>query len=587
MNYELINSAIPTEYKQLDIVELILTNRGIPLNEVSHYLNTQDSDLLDPLLLDNMEEGLKLLTKHIKNNSKVTVIVDADLDGYASAATLTNYLHSLFPSFVENNFSFAFHENKSHGIIMEAIDSETRLVLVPDAGSSDVDKVAELAARGIDVLILDHHNSDSVPKEAVVINPMLCAYPTKALCGGGVVYKFCSYMDSIIGANNADNYLDLVALAEIGDVMDLRPFEVRHIITRGLANIRSPFIKTMHQKNEYSIGADITPMGAAFYIVPFVNAITRTGTMEEKELIFNSMLEWRAYDEVPSTKRGCKGQFESVVEQACRVATNVKARQKKQRDASTKLVEELIAENNLLDNKLLIIILENPDFSSALNGLIATELADRYKHPTMVLRNTTTENGESAWGGSCRGLNDSDFSDFRKFLEESGLVEFAQGHANAFGTLVLDSNLDKLIDYSNDKLKNYNFAPVYKVDMIWDFNNTNPNEILEIAKLKKLWGQGIQEPLIVIEHIPITTSNVTLMARDRNPTLKITLDGFSAIKFKSGDEEYNHLIPASAYELKYITIVAKAERNEWNGRVTPQLIITDYMIEENSMRYNF
>lgn len=63
----------------------------------------------------------------------------------------------------------------------------------------------------------------------------------------------------------------------------------------------------MAEKNAYSLGDIISPIGVAFYIVPLVNAVTRVGTMEEKILLFESMLEWKAFEEVPSTKRGCKG----------------------------------------------------------------------------------------------------------------------------------------------------------------------------------------------------------------------------------------------------------------------------------------
>ena len=99
----------------------------------------------------------------------------------------------------------------------------------------------------------------------------------------------------------------------------------------------------MFQKNSYSLGAHITPMGAAFYIVPLINAIVRSGTLDEMELTFKSMLKYEAFKDVASTKRGhLLGETESIVEQAMRVVTNVKNRQTKVQDAGLELLEKKI-----------------------------------------------------------------------------------------------------------------------------------------------------------------------------------------------------------------------------------------------------
>ena len=87
-------------------------------------------------------------------------------------------------------------------------------------------------------------------------------------------------------------------------------------------------------RQSYSLGDEVTSIGEAFYIAPLVNAVTRVGTLDEKFLLFDSMLEWKAYNLVPSTKRGCKGQTEQLVEQSVRTCTNVKSRQTRLQDAA-------------------------------------------------------------------------------------------------------------------------------------------------------------------------------------------------------------------------------------------------------------
>lgn len=153
MEYQLITPRIPRA--DLSAVERVLTNRGIALENIDHYLHTTDDDILDPMLLDNMEQGAKMLIKHISANDKVFLQVDSDYDGFSSSAALINYLNMLFPAFTQNNIRYRLHEGKQHGIILETIPEDVKLVIVPDAGSNDLEQHAALKNKGIDVLILD------------------------------------------------------------------------------------------------------------------------------------------------------------------------------------------------------------------------------------------------------------------------------------------------------------------------------------------------------------------------------------------------------------------------------------------------
>lgn len=108
-----------------------------------------------------------------------------------------------------------------------------------------------------------------------------------------------------------------------------------------------------------------------------------------------------------------------------------------------------------------------------------------------------------------------------------------------------------------------------------------------IAEYKELWGHGVEEPLIVVTNVEITLNTVQLMSPDRNPTLKISMpNGTNFIKFRTTQEEYEELIKdLTPFTSKIITIVGKCEKNEWNGRINPQIIIEEYEIE--SVGYNF
>ena len=571
MEYQLIAPRIPLG-RLLTAVEQVLANRGIAPENVEHYLNTTDEDILSPTLIMNIEEGVKVLIKHIAQGDKVLIQIDSDCDGYTSAAALINYLNRLFPGFVQTNVYYRIHTGKQHGILLETIPNDVKLVIAPDSSSNDYEVHQQLKSRGVDVLVIDHHEADKISENAVIINNQLCDYPTKSLSGVGMVYKFCSYMDELLNVDYADGYLDLVALGMVADMMDLRDYETRHLITRGLENIRNPYFKGMVDKQTYSLKDGITPIGVAFYIAPYVNATIRMGTQEEKLMLFESMLDYRGYELIPSTKRGCKGQQETRVEQACRNCTNIKNRQTKARDAALENIERIIKEKNLLANKILVVKLDSFAADRNLTGLIANQLMAKYQRPVLLLNKTV-----DGWEGSGRGYDKSKFDNLREFLKESQLVMYAEGHANALGVGITNDDFTTFIDYSNRELAGFDFTPCYKVDFIFNGSDFRGKDIVEIAELKSLWGQGVDEPLVAIEHINVSAGNIALMSPDKNPTLKITLpNGTSLIKFKSSQEEYEKL--RSETGCITINVVGKCERNVWNGSVTPQIIIEDYEI---------
>ena len=570
MEYQLINKPI----SRLQEIEQILMNRGIPLVDVYRYLHTSPVDIIPPTEIANIKEGASLLVKHISQNSKVMLQIDSDCDGFTSFAVFMNYLNNLFPAFVQNNIVYKTHKGKSHGIDIDEIPKDTKLVIALDASSNEYEIHQKLREAGMDVLIIDHHEATEVSPDACVINNQLCDYPNKSLSGVGMVYKFCCYLDQLLGVDHADKYLDLVALGMIADMMDLRYFETKHLIQLGCENIRSPFIKMMMARNEYSIKGQLTPFTVGFYIAPYINAVARVGTQEETLLLAESMLEYRAYEQIPSTKRGCSGQTESRVEQACRTANNVRNRQNKARDVSTEFVDKLIETNNLLDNKILVVQAPKANgLDTNITGLIGNQTSAKYQHPVLIL-NERNHDGEIWWEGSARGLSDSELTNFKEFLINTGLVEYAEGHPNAFGVGIKDQNIQKFIEFTNEKLKDIDFRPIYWVDFIYKSDTLNPNTILTIGQYNYLWGQSLDKPKIAIEDINITPNNVQVM---KGPSLKFTINGIEYIKFKAAEEEIK-LFQDNA--IVNITIVGECDINTWGGVERPQIIIVDYEVNK-------
>ena len=296
--------------------------------------------------------------------------------------------------------------------------------------------------------------------------------------------------------------------------MDLRSYETKYLINQGLNHLRNPFIRGMVEHNAYSLGDTLTPIGIAFYVVPLVNAITRIGSQEEKMLLFKSMLDWEAYNLVPSTKRGCSGQTETIVEQAIRTCTNVKSRQTRVQDNAVNMLEAIIADEGLLEHKILIFQLDSSlGITPELRGLIANKFMAKYQRPVLMLSLTPYEEG-MMWAGSARGYEKSKLTDFRQFCRDSGLTIACEGHPNAFGFSINQDKMEQFIEWSDEALKDIEFSPSYKVDFIYQSSTINPQDILDIGSMKTLWGQNINEALIAVENVHVTKEMVTLMSRD-------------------------------------------------------------------------
>ena len=452
-----------------------------------------------------------------------------------------------------------------------------KLVIAPDSSSNDYEVHKELAEKGIDVLVLDHHEAEKYSEYACVINNQMCDYPTKALSGAGVVYKFCSYLDELLGEENADDYIDLATTGIIADVMLLKDFEIRQIIMKGMQGFRNPLLKTMVAKDNFHFGGKaLTPFNIAWYIAPYINAITRSGTLEEKQIVFESMIEFLAYKTVPSTKRGCKGQFETRVEQAVRTCTNVKNRQGKAKENAMDAVLKTIEDDNLLEHKILAIRLD-PKYAADKNltGLIANGLLDTFCRPILIL-NKVVEDGKVFWRGSGRGYDKANLGSLRDLLEQSGLVEYAQGHAMAFGVSIPEENYDSLVQLVDEAYKDFDCAPIYSVDLIWDgAKDLSGSAFAEIADEEKIWGKGVEDPLIAIENFRVYGNQLRLFGVDKGkPTLNIQLDdGSSLVKFKSSEEEYELLHSELGYVI--INAVGNCTRSSWGY---PQFQIVDYEI---------
>ena len=211
MEYKLLKSDFLLD-ENISLIEQVFANRNFQPKDVDHYLNTTRADILSFELIDNIKKGASILAKHLALGSKIFIQVDSDADGYTSAAALINYLNMRFPKTVQQNISYRLHDGKQHGVILDTVPEDVKLVIIPDAGSNQFTEHKTLMDAGIDVIVIDHHEADYTSPYACVINNQTCNYPNKDLSGVGMVYKFLCAFDEFFEDKLADEILDLVAI---------------------------------------------------------------------------------------------------------------------------------------------------------------------------------------------------------------------------------------------------------------------------------------------------------------------------------------------------------------------------------------
>ena len=585
MKTKLVNKDIRENY-----TNELLMERGLSPEELQYFLNVPDDSYLeDPVLLDNIDQArtLFILMTQATKDETIAVVVDSDVDGFTSAAIFIQYLRKFNQ---EVNIVPILHKGKGHGLsdtYEDVFNTHPSYVVLPDAGSNDYEYMEKLIMeREGDVipsfLILDHHivepDTKFCDRAAIVNNQLSSNYQNKDLCGAGVTWQFCRYIDRHMIASYADEYIDLAALGIISDMMSMLSLENRYIVHTGLNHINNYFFKALCEKQSFSMGGKVNPISVDFYITPLINAMIRAGAEDEKQRCFQAFIDGHAL--VESHKRGAKGTFEEVAIESARECTNARAKQNRILDKAVEQLEIKIAKHDLLENKILFVRLEEDDqFPPELNGLVAMKLSAKYKKPTIVAR----LNSEGEIKGSSRGLNESELTSFKNFMDNSGYFTFTAGHDNACGIGILDKNLAAFHEYANKELANVDFGESwYEVNFERIAADTDIEDlIVDIANHDDLWGQQNNEPLIHIKDINITKNDIRIMGKD-NSTVKIEKFGIAYMKFHAKDmiEELGKY-PG---EIK-LEVVGRANVNYWGGYATPQIFISNYQIEDGTLGF--
>ena len=578
MKYQLISNSLNDISRP---VETVLRNRGI--EDWKQYLNLDESVVQDYNDLSGMQDAVECFVEHYNNRDKILVMPDEDNDGYSSSAMLYLYIKALDEDYP---VEYMLHSRpKSHGLANYdyAIPEDVKLFIIADAASNDAIQCNELIKNGIDIIVLDHHDSNYAEESeeeinyqtaennnAIVVNNQLSPeYKNKDLSGAGIVYRFLQALDEELWEEHADEFLDLCAVGNIADVMDMRSLETRYFVEQGMKTFNNNFLKALFKAQEYSMRGIINVHNVAWYIAPIINSVTRMGSFEERDILFRAMTN--QYDEFDYKKRDGSIVKENIYDRAARLAKNIKSRQDKQRD----IVFDELKDSADLNDK--VVILESKKAQSGLVGLSCMKLADTIKRPVIVVKEIVKD-GKKVLSGSCRNFDNSPIPDLKDLMLKTKAFEFVAGHGNAAGCGILPENLDLAKQRFDELLKDVDFDIPIQCDFILDVDDLSISFIQEVDAAQWIWGTGIKEPKVAIENISIQRKDLALQGKNFDSVTFIVNDiKYVQFKLTEGDPLYDFVNEWTGSEDDWITIdvVGECSINEYGGIYTPQVIINN------------
>lgn len=558
-----------------NIIEQVLINRGVQYYD--EYLHLNDSCCDDYKDLDNIDDAVECFKNHFEMGDDIAVLVDCDPDGYTSAAIIYSYIKKQNPNYP---VSYIVHKsNKAHGLTkMDDGDVDipkgTKLLVIPDAGVNDTEQCNKLIDNGTDVLIIDHHEQEEIGKDnkAIVVNNQISDnYKNKALSGAGVTYEFIRALDDTNWTTYADDYLDLVALAQVSDVMDLRSFPTRYYVNQGFRHIKNKMLEALINAQDFSMKGKINPTTVAWNITPILNSLIRIGSYEERELLFRAFIE--DYEEFDYKKRTGGIVKENIYDRAVRLCKNAKSRQDKMRDKLYAVLETEVDYND----KVVVIVANDSD--PGIIGLSSMKLADSIKRPVVVLRDI----GNGMLGGSLRNYCDSPIEDLKELLNSTGLFK-SMGHANAAGAEIAKKDLQAAKDMLNEQLKDVVYDSSYVCDFILDYNDLDIGFVKDIDSYDWVWCTGIKEPVVAVTDICIARKDIYLQGKNHD-SITFEHDGVKYVMFKM--QEDNELLKfASGWgddeDIITFDAVVTCSVNLYEGVLQPQCIIKDFNLTEQN-----
>ena len=362
------------------VASLIRNRDVIGDDAIEKYLNGTIADLYDGMLMKDMDKAVAVLGEKIKENAKIRIIGDYDIDGIQSTYILLEGFRMLgadVDSDIPDRMKDGYGLNRN--LIDRALEADVDTIITCDNGIAAAEEIAYAKSMGMTVVVTDHHEVPYteiggerryiLPEADAVVDPKQedCTYPFKGLCGAAVAYKLVEALMEAMGkdAEDADYLMENVAIATIGDVMDLVD-ENRIFVKQGLDMLKRTEnlgLKALMECTGVNVDK-LSPYHIGFVIGPCMNASGRLDTAK------------RALELLEAKK----------VAEADLLAGDLKALNDSRKDMTAQAVEEAfiqVENSELKDADVLVVYL--PECHESLAGIVAGRIREKYYRPVFVL----------------------------------------------------------------------------------------------------------------------------------------------------------------------------------------------------------
>ncbi len=560
----LLAGQLASQLKISPLLAQCLINRGFgEISAIENFLSPRLKNLADPFLLPNMDKAVGRLLRAREHNEPLVIFGDYDVDGVTSTALLTDVLRALG---WRVEFYLPNRMDEGYGLSADGVENclkkfPVKLLLAVDCGSTAVETIASLNSRGVDVIVLDHHQvSKPAPEAVALVNPQLAnenEISFRELCSAGLAFKLAHAIlkrgreTNLPGAAEFDlrPLLDLVALGTIADLVPLVG-ENRILVSAGLEKLNTTkragivALKLVAQTPE-KIGA----YEVGFQLAPRLNAAGRLETAEESlHLLLAENLE-----------------------ASMSIAQNLDLRNRERQKIEKSIVEEVIGvvRSKFDAQKDFVIVEGQLLWHIGVVGIVASRVLSEFYRPTIIIGG---ENGDMR--GSGRSIAGFDLA--AALRECDDLLLRHGGHAMAAGLSIAPDKIDllrqKLNELARLKLKPEDLQPPLRLDAEVGLDEINFDLLAELEKLKPT-GQGNPSVQFCSHNLSHAKPLQKMGAQKQHVKLWVS-DGAAtheAVWWNGGDKS----LPVGKFDLAFAP-----QTNEFKGRRTVQLKVLDWRASE-------
>ena len=552
------------KYSITEIVAKLISIRKKNIDNIDLFLNPKIKNLLpNPSNLKNMTNAVDRTYKSILKNEVIGIFGDYDVDGASSTALLARYFDA-----INQKITTYIPDRKTEGYgpsnkgFKSLIDSKAKIIFTVDCGTLSFEPINFAKNLNIDVIVLDHHQSDTkLPEAYAIVNPN--RYDDTSglnyLCAAGVCFIFLVALNKKLRTEkwfeknnikepNIINFLDLVSLGTVCDVVPLVGLN-RAIVKQGLKIIKNRSnlgIKTLYDLCSNSSEPTVFDLG--YRLGPRINAGGRVG----------------------KSSYGPELLISEDPEKVFKIATNLD-KSNKERQSIESLLSEQVNQEVKKNHNYPLYVLSGENWHEGVMGIVASRIKDKYNKPTIII-----SLNKNIGKGSARSIVGFDIGKQIITAVHQGILLKGGGHKMAGGFTLEKENIPLFKDFL---IKNFNKVKIdntknltLQLDSIIAPSALNEDFFDEINILGP-FGSGNNEPKFLIEKIKVISSNIV-----GDNHIKSILRGNDGSVFKGfiWNGKNGPLEPfLFKKDKRLINIAGKIRLNEWQGKKNIEFIIED------------